>query len=220
MQGSGAFSLAMVQGPQPGQIFELPHGTISIGRDPGNQIMIDDAQISRQHARIMPQGGLMVLEDLGSTNGTTINGLRISSPHTLAHGDEIGLGDHVTLTFYGQPVSNVGETIVAPRAAYAVPPQPTPSYPPPAYDAASGYRPPVDYGAAQPVEMEYSDEPEYYDEEYYEDDAGYNVALIGGCLLVAVIALLLLAVFIYFFAPASIVDPIYDFLVGLGITVP
>jgi pSer/pThr/pTyr-binding forkhead associated (FHA) protein len=219
MQGSGTFSLAMVQGPQPGQIFELPHSTISIGRDPGNHVMIDDAQVSRQHARIVPQGGLMVLEDLGSTNGTTVNGLRISSPHTLAHGDEIGLGDNVTLTFYGQPISSAGETTVAPRAVYDVPAQPTPAYPPPAYDAAAGYQPPADYGAAQPVEPEYGDEPEYY-EDYYEDDGGYNMALIGGCLLVAVIALLLLAVFIYFFAPASIVDPIYDFLVGLGITVP
>ena len=41
-----------------------------------------------------------------------------------------------------------------------------------------------------------------------------------GCILVAIIVGLLVAIFIYFFAPASIVDPIADFLAGLGITVP
>lgn len=222
MQESGTFQLAMGHGPQPGQVFELPQGTISIGRDPGNQIMIDDPQVSRQHARLTPQGGLMVLEDLGSTNGTTVNGLRITAPHTLAHGDEIGLGDNVTLIFYGQPASGAGETVMSPRVAYDSPPAAAPAYPPPAYEAppAPAYQPPAaDYDPAQPAAPDYAAQPDYY-EEYYEDETGYNWALIGGCLLVAFIALLLLAIIVYFFAPASVVDPIADFLAGLGINVP
>ena len=111
MQESSTFQLVVAQGPRPGQVFELPRSTVSIGRDPGNQVVINDPQISRQHARITPQGGLMVLEDLGSTNGTMVNGLRISGPHTLAHGDQIGLGDNVMLTFYGRPVSDAGDTV-------------------------------------------------------------------------------------------------------------
>jgi hypothetical protein len=228
MQESGTFQLVMGKGPQPGQIVELPQSTISIGRDPGNHVMVEDPQVSRQHARLVPQGGLMVLEDLGSTNGTTVNGLRIVAPHTLAHGDEIGLGDNVTFIFYGQPLG-AGETMAAPRVVYDTPPEATPVYPPPVYEAApvpsyqpppaSAYPPPADYDPAQVGAPDYAGQPEYY-EEYYEEGAGYNWALIGGCLLVAIIILLFLAVIIYFFAPASIVDPIADFLAGLGINVP
>jgi predicted component of type VI protein secretion system len=223
MQESDTFQLVMGQGPRPGQIFDLPRGTVSMGRDPGNQVVINDPQISRQHARITPQGGLMILEDLGSTNGTTVNGLRITGPHTLAHGDEIGLGDNVTLIFYGWPVGDAGETVVAPRVTY-VEPSPAPTYepaPPPAYEAAPypAYQPPApDYGPAQAAAPDYAAYPEYYEE--YEEDTGYNWALIGGCILVAIIVVLLAAVIFYFFAPASIVDPIADFLEGLGITVP
>ena len=222
MEDENTFQLVMVKGPQSGQVFELPRSSISIGRDPGNQVEIQDAQVSRLHARITPQGGLMVLEDMGSTNGTTVNGLSISGPHTLAHGDEIGLGDNVTLIFYGRPTGDGGETVVAPRRAYvapspaAAPPQPSsaPAYgppPAPAYEA-------VPESAYQPPAPEYGAPPEYYED--YEEETGYNWALIGGCLLIAIILVLLLGVLFYFFAPASLVDPIADFLAGLGIGVP
>jgi hypothetical protein len=225
MQERGTFQLVMGQGPRSGQIFELPRSTISIGRDPGNQIVINDPQISRQHARITPQGGLMILEDLGSTNGTTVNGLRISAPHTLAHGDEIGMGDNVTLIFYGWPASEVGETVVTPRTAYTGPPPATtpPAYQPtspPAYEeAVFPRRQPPASSYSQPTEQDYSAFPEYYAE--YPEEFGRNWALIGlGCVLVAIVMGLMIAIFIYFFAPASIVDPIADFLAGLGINVP
>lgn len=225
MHERGTFQLVMGQGPQPGQIFELPRSTTSIGRDPGNQVVVNDPQISRQHARITPQGGLMVLEDLGSTNGTTVNGLRISAPHTLAHGDNIGLGDNVTLTFYGWPTDDVGKTAVAPRTSYT---QPPPSAPPPAYQpsAPTAYeelslptdQPPAPDHVATAV-PDYPAYPEYYEE--YPEDTERNWALIGaGCILIAIIVGLLIALFVYFFAPASIVDPIADFLAGFGINVP
>ena len=233
MQERGTFQLVMSRGPRPGQIFELPRSTVSLGRDPGNQVAINDPQISRQHARITPQGGLLILEDLGSTNGTTVNGLRISSPHTLAHGDEIGMGDDVTLTFYGWPAGGIGDTVAAPRGAQASPPagaRPAvhePGFMPAAEaEVASPHpvpdqRPAPDHAAsAAAYAAEYS--AEYsgdYDE--YPEGAGSNWMLYGlGCILVAVIIGLLIAIFIYFFAPASIVDPIADFLAGLGINVP
>ncbi len=225
MQERGTFQMVMMQGPRPGQIFELPRSTASIGRDPGNQVVINDPQVSRQHARITPQGGLMILEDLGSTNGTTVNGLRITAPHTLAHGDEVGLGDNVTLIFYGRPVSDAGDTVVAPRRAYAGPPPTMPSsaYQPPSPAAYEEISPPAyqpsaaDYG--QPAAPDYATYPEYYED--YPEEIGRNWTLISlGCILVVIIVGLLTAIFIYFFAPASIVDPIADFLAGFGINVP
>ncbi len=217
MQESSTFQLVVSRGPQPGQVFELPRSTISIGRDPGNSVVINDPQISRQHARITPQGGLMVLEDLGSTNGTTVNGLRITGAHTLAHGDEIGLGDNVMLVFFGRPTADAGETVVTRRPAQA---GPLPAASAPAYQPSSppAYQPPApEY--AQAAGPEYAAYPQYYEE--YPEETGRNWTLITlGCVLVAIIVLLLVSVFLYFFAPASIVDPIADFLAGLGINVP
>lgn len=224
MHERGTFQLVVARGPRPGQIFELPRSTVSIGRDPGNRVVINDPQISRQHARITPQGGLMVLEDLGSTNGTTVNGLRISAPHTLAHGDEIGMGDNVTLIFYGWPAGDMSETMITRRPAPAAPPfaAPAPTYQPP---AAPAYEEPsyADYQPSaadyeQTAMPDYAAYPAYY-EEYPESER--NWALLGlGCILLAIIVGLMVALVIYFFAPASIVDPIADFLAGLGIKVP
>ena len=142
------FRLVMSQGPQPGQMFSLEKDSTSLGRDPGNDITIDDPQVSRQHARIMRQGGLMVIEDLGSTNGTFVNGVRLTGSHTLASGDMIGLGDVVALTYYGVGITATETVVRQPAAA-----PPSPSYapspsapqppPPPAYTAASP-SPPVE----------------------------------------------------------------------------
>ena len=92
--------LVVNQGPQPGQTFILDQDLLTLGRDPGNDIVISDPQVSRQHARVTRQGETMVIEDTGSTNGTFVNGVRLTGPHTLANGDVIGLGDAATLAYY------------------------------------------------------------------------------------------------------------------------
>lgn len=225
MQEDGIVQLIMRTGPQPGQVFELPRSTISIGRDPGNQVVIDDSQVSRQHARVTPQGGLMVLEDLGSTNGTTVNGLRITAPHTLAHGDEIGLGDNVTLTFYGWPSDDAGKTVASPRRTYTSQPFAPPSSAyqsaaEPAYEEASRSAFQAQASDYEPVAApEYVAHPGYFEE--YPKESERNWSLYGlGCVLIVIIIGLLAAIFIYFFAPADIVDPIADFLAGFGINLP
>ncbi|RMF39190.1 MAG: FHA domain-containing protein, partial [Chloroflexi bacterium] len=81
------FQLVVELGPHIGQTFTLSKASVSIGRAPGNDVVIEEPQVSRQHARLTRRGDLMVLEDLNSTNGTFVNGIRISGPHTLAHGD-------------------------------------------------------------------------------------------------------------------------------------
>jgi hypothetical protein len=222
MQEQATFQLEMRRGPYAGQVFELPRATVSIGRDPGNNVVIDDPQISRQHARITPQGGLLILEDLGSTNGTAVNGLPIEDVYVLANGDEIGLGENVSLVFRGRPGPASGDTMVAPRVTYAdQPPAATYAHPSaPAYEEVA--YPPYETYAGDYEEDPGPDYAAYdYDYEDYPEEGGRNWALIGmGCLLVAIIVVLLLAIYVYFFAPASIVDPIIDFLAGFGVKVP
>jgi phosphoserine phosphatase RsbU/P len=68
-------------------------GTVSIGRASDCTIPIKDRYLSRKHAEIIPAGRDWVLKDLGSANGTYLNGIRVESDSTLANGDRIRLGD-------------------------------------------------------------------------------------------------------------------------------
>jgi hypothetical protein len=71
---------------------------VTLGRSRQCDIVINDENVSRQHAEIRPRGGSWVLSDLGSTNGSSLNGQRISGPEVLQRGDEIELGTSV-ITF-------------------------------------------------------------------------------------------------------------------------
>ena len=71
-----------------------------IGRStPGLGNLGGDGEISRVHARVYRgQSGQLVIEDLGSTNGTYVNGTRIAAPHPLSHGDQVRVGK-TTMSF-------------------------------------------------------------------------------------------------------------------------
>jgi hypothetical protein len=64
----------------------------TIGRSRQCDVMIDDPNVSRQHAEVRPRGGAWVLADLGSTNGSVLNGRRIDHPEVIQPGDEIEIG--------------------------------------------------------------------------------------------------------------------------------
>jgi predicted component of type VI protein secretion system len=124
--------LVMSQGPQPGQTFMLDRDWLTVGRDPSNDIVINDPQVSRQHLRITRQGQMVVIEDLGSTNGSFANGVRLTGPHVMSNGDVIGLGDGVTLTYYEVGIAtDIAETVVGhPGSAVPPPPGSTPALAP------------------------------------------------------------------------------------------
>jgi len=82
------------EGALAGQRFEL-EGDRTIGRE-GADITLDDDQVSRTHARVTVTGATVAIEDLGSTNGTFVNGTRIEAATTLAPGDTVRIG---TTTF-------------------------------------------------------------------------------------------------------------------------
>lgn len=69
-----------------------PNNTITIGRDPVNTIHLDDPSVSTHHCRKTMRNNEPHIDDLGSTNGTTINGARITTTHPIAAGDLITLG--------------------------------------------------------------------------------------------------------------------------------
>lgn len=91
-------------------------GTISIGRDGIQDVVLDNPSVSRRHCQIrfVPENGAFVVEDLGSDNGTLVNGTRISSPAELVSGDEIGVGK---LTVLFNPSAQTLESLeVRPQA--------------------------------------------------------------------------------------------------------
>ncbi|MFH8801385.1 FHA domain-containing protein [Streptomyces sp. NPDC017936] len=74
----------------------LPHpGTdhpLRIGRDPANGLRLTHESVSRVHAELRRQGGTWVLRDLGSTNGTTVNGRRVIGAAVVREGDQVAFG--------------------------------------------------------------------------------------------------------------------------------
>jgi len=93
------FQFAMRSGPTPGVTFPLDGDQLTIGRDASNGVAINDAEVSRKHSRMSFQGGKYVLEDLGSTNGTFVNGQRLSGPVVLKPGDVVSLGEQIVLMY-------------------------------------------------------------------------------------------------------------------------
>jgi pSer/pThr/pTyr-binding forkhead associated (FHA) protein len=73
---------------------ELTEEVLTIGRAPDNIFPIDDVSVSSHHAQIAPSSGIFLLKDLGSTNGTKVNGadLQPETDYTLKPGDKIRFG--------------------------------------------------------------------------------------------------------------------------------
>ena len=82
-------SLVFLAGPIAGRRYKLADGEYVIGRRSDCQIFVPDMRVSRQHARLWKDGEGWALEDLGSNNGTFINGVRLQQATPLRHDDEI-----------------------------------------------------------------------------------------------------------------------------------
>lgn len=120
------YQLVMKQGPAPGKTFELSRNELTIGRDINNEIVINDAEVSRRHCRLLLQGDGYVVEDLGSTNGTFINEQRVSGQRALHSGETLRVGDNVTLIYEVAGVD--ADATIASRGGR---PAPAPAAPPP-----------------------------------------------------------------------------------------
>lgn len=170
MQGNERYRLIVRRGPQPNQVYELGDNVVNLGRDITNHIVINDREVSRHHLRFTrgPEG--YTVEDLGSTNGTFVNGKRVTGATLLKNGDLLGLGETVTL---GYELVR-GEAGASPPAAQPSqqPQQPAPSQqeqsPPQRQD--SGYDAPQQQGGYsqqspyQPQQQDYQQQPAYAEE--------------------------------------------------------
>ena len=84
-------TLRVLDGADRGQVFTLENPPITIGREEGNTIQLNDERVSRFHVKIQMDHSDLVLTDLESTNGTEVNGEKVQL-RILRHGDMISLG--------------------------------------------------------------------------------------------------------------------------------
>ncbi|MCB0014349.1 MAG: FHA domain-containing protein [Anaerolineales bacterium] len=113
-----SYQLIVRTGPKPGHVYTLISDSMVIGRDPNSDIVINDAEVSRQHARLSLIGGSYQLQDMGSTNGSFIDGSRLEgNAVTLKNNQLIQLGSNVELVY--QVIEGVDPmaTMVAPMGA-------------------------------------------------------------------------------------------------------
>lgn len=107
------YQLVVRKGPKPGQIFSLTTPTVIMGRDPLCDVTVNDAEVSRNHARlILTEAGYQV-QDMGSTNGTFVDGKRLrGEPVLLTSGQTVIMGSNVMLVYEasrntGDPLATV-----------------------------------------------------------------------------------------------------------------
>ncbi|MGH2806462.1 MAG: FHA domain-containing protein FhaB/FipA [Actinomycetota bacterium] len=85
---------AITEGPAKGKTLNLD-GEITIGRSDKCSLVLDDTYVSQIHARLFSRGDSIMVEDLGSTNGTYVNRRRITAPAELRRGDQVKIGKSV-----------------------------------------------------------------------------------------------------------------------------
>jgi len=128
------FRLVIRSGVDVGKEFILDINELIIGREQTADITISDPEISRRHARLFFQNGGYIIEDLGSTNGTFVNGQKISGPYLLRPGEVVNFGEHVSVLFESVQV-DPNATVVSSAAALKSPipaaPGKAPLYTPP-----------------------------------------------------------------------------------------
>jgi FHA domain len=90
--GAPRLRVVAAMGHEPGTTFDVSDG-LTFGRAESADVRVEDPFASSSHARIFDRGGSMCIEDLGSTNGTQLNGRKLKSAEQLDSGDTIRIGD-------------------------------------------------------------------------------------------------------------------------------
>ncbi len=85
-------SLQFGAGPLAGRVMRLDSEDATLGRRDDNHYIVDDPRVSRVHCRLTKETGVIIVTDLGSSAGTSVNDEPIAGPHVLHHGDKISFG--------------------------------------------------------------------------------------------------------------------------------
>src|SRR5438093_8950943 len=103
---------------------EFDKAEVTIGRVQGNDIILPKGNVSKRHARIVLKDGKFIVVDLKSTNGTYVNGRKISSPLVVKDVDKIYIGDYIVGVEEAASAEGDGpsETTTAPASADRQPP--------------------------------------------------------------------------------------------------
>lgn len=95
-------TLITVQGPSPGRPFPLDDRRSLIGRRPDSTVFLESLAVSREHAQVLCEGGNYYVEDVGSSNGTYVNGKKIAGRVPLTENDTLAIGPY---TFAFRPAA-------------------------------------------------------------------------------------------------------------------
>jgi len=98
-------SILIIQGTDKDRLFDLYDGENLIGRQ-RCAVRLSDKTVSRRHARLMPENGKWLLEDLGSANGTYLNGVKLTRPMEVNRGDQIRCGTTLLVFGGGRPTES------------------------------------------------------------------------------------------------------------------
>ncbi len=162
---ASSFRLVIRSGVDVGKEYPLEKNELIVGREQSNDITISDPEVSRRHSRLFFQNGSYVVEDLGSTNGTFVNGQRLTGPYILRPGEMLNFGEHVSVLYEATQI-DPNATVVAgsPRPVAQKQPiyAPAPSQPVP-------YSPPV--GGSQSAVVNAAPAQQPYEQEFEEPQA-------------------------------------------------
>ncbi len=108
------YKLTYLTDPYRGLTVDFDQNVISAGRAAENDLVVEEPHISGFHARLVQRDGRVFVEDLGSTNGTFVNGKRVKSPVQLTPGAVVQLGTQTQISFMPQGNQEVHTVVAAP----------------------------------------------------------------------------------------------------------
>ncbi len=109
--------LVGVSGKLQGQRYSIPPQGLRVGRQAGNEVLLEDTGVSRQHARLIFHNGALWVQDMGSRNGVFVNDTRVQAHRQLSPGDKIRIGNTVFEVRLDEPGADRSVSVAAPPAA-------------------------------------------------------------------------------------------------------
>ncbi len=101
-RAAGAMRLIEVHGPEEGRSWPIGMGPLTIGRGSDSTVLLPHASVSRHHAQLVYQATGLYIQDVGSSNGTSVNGEPLTAPRRLQGGDHIQVGDVMLVLSQGK----------------------------------------------------------------------------------------------------------------------